>query len=332
VVTPGALPPSEIPPFEIEVPPEHAGERIDRVLAALVRDCSRSTLQRWIEEGRVTIDGAPVSAKSRARAGARVRVEPAAPPASSAVPQDIPLAVLYEDEHLAVIDKPAGLVVHPAPGHPDGTLVNALLWRFGGDVAAAAESEDDDALGLLAQPRPGIVHRLDRDTSGVMVVARTPVAREGLMKQFAKHDLERAYLAIVVGEHPERALYDTLHGRHPRDRKRFTSEVKRGKRAVTRAARVERLHGATLVRCTLETGRTHQIRVHLAEHGHPLLGDPVYGRVPRDARLREIAAELGRQALHAAVLGFTHPVSGEALRFESPLPPDLARALDALRA
>ena len=321
------------PPFEIEIPETHAGERLDRVLAALRPDVSRSTFQRWIEEGRVTIEGAPVAAKTRAKAGVRLRVEPAPPPPSTAIPQDIPLVVLHEDAHLAVVVKPAGLVVHPAPGHADGTLVNALLHRFGLELDAedALSGEDEDA-PPAGPPRPGIVHRLDRDTSGVMVVARTPAAREGLTAQFAAHTIERAYLAICEGEHPPRATYDTLHGRHPRDRKRFSSKVVRGKRAVTHVERVERLHAASLVRCRLETGRTHQIRVHLAEHGHPLLGDPLYGRPPRDPRAREIAEQLGRQALHAAVLGFVHPITREPLRFETPLPEDMQRALDALRA
>lgn len=308
-------------PFDIEIPPEHAGQRIDRVLADLCPEHSRSTLQRWIEAGRVTIDGAPLSAKTRAKAGMRIRVEPDVPPPSSARPEDIPLVVLFEDPHLAVIEKPAGLVVHPAPGHPTGTLVNALLHHFGHEFLAESD----------AHPRPGIVHRLDRDTSGIMVVARTIPAREGLMKLFAKHDIERVYHAIVSGQFPAHADYDTLHGRHPIDRKRFTTSVTRGKRAVTHVERVELLKGATLVRCRLETGRTHQIRVHLAEHGHPLLGDLVYGRPPRDPRVRHAAETLGRHALHASVLGFAHPVTGERLRFETELPADMQRALVALR-
>lgn len=313
--------PSSQEPFDLEIPPEQAGQRIDRVLATLCPEHSRSTIQRWIEAGRITTGGAPLSAKTRAKAGMRVRVEPDLPPPSNASPENIPLVVLFEDEHLAVIEKPAGLVVHPAPGHPEGTLVNALLYHFGGELLAESGS----------YPRPGIVHRLDRDTSGVMVVARTIPAREGLMKLFAKHDIERIYLAIVTGLSPPRADYDTLHGRHPVDRKRFTTLVTRGKRAVTHVERVETLHGATLVRCQLETGRTHQIRVHLAEHGHPLLGDLVYGRPPRDPRVRTAAEELGRHALHAAVLGFVHPITGEQLRFETPLPSDMQQALDALR-
>lgn len=264
------------------------------------------------------IDGAVATVSARPRAGQRVLVRPLPPPPSEARPEDIPLAILYEDADLVVVDKPAGMVVHPAPGHPGGTLVNALLHHFG-------------ALPGQDAARPGVVHRLDALTSGVMVVARTPAAREGLMQAFAAHAIERAYLAVATGDPPARATYETLHGRHPRDRKRFSSRVARGKRAVTHVEVLERLHGAALVRCTLETGRTHQIRVHLADHGFALLGDPVYGRPPKDPRLRAAAEALGRQALHAAVLGFTHPVSGAPLRFETPVPDDLRRAIEALR-
>jgi 23S rRNA pseudouridine1911/1915/1917 synthase len=315
----------------LEVPPALAGERLDRALTAMLEGSphatSRAEVQRWIEGGHVTIDGAVATVKQRARAGARIEAHPPAPPPSAAIPQDIPLTILFEDADLLVIDKPAGLVVHPAAGHADGTLVNAVLHHVRGDESPGEEVELPGDLS-----RPGVVHRLDRDTSGVMVVTKTRVAREALMARFAAHDLERSYLAIVVGEHPASATYDTLHGRHPRDRKRFTSRVTRGRRAVTHVVRVEALEGATLVRCTLETGRTHQIRVHLAEAGLPVLGDAVYGKPPRDPQLRAIGAALGRQALHASVLGFPHPTTGAPLRFESKLPADVQRALDALRA
>src|SRR5690606_11904318 len=244
------------------VSPEHAGERLDRILAQLHPERSRSTYARWIAEGRVELDGAVASASARPKAGQHIRVRPAPPPPSKAEPEEIALTILYEDPHLVVLDKPAGMVVHPAPGHRGGTLVNALLHHFG-----ALPGED--------AARPGIVHRLDAHTSGVMVVARTAEAREGLMAAFSTHAIERSYLAIAVGHPPDAVTYETLHGRHPRDRKRFTTKVTRGKRALTRVEVIERLHGAALVRCSLETGRTHQIRVHLAEHGTPLLGDPV---------------------------------------------------------
>jgi len=300
------------------VSPEEAGERLDRILAAQHPERSRATYQRWIAEGRVEIDGVIASASARPKAGQRVAVRPAPPPPSDAEPEAIPLTVLYEDDDLVVIDKPAGMVVHPAPGHSGGTLVNALLHHFG-----ALPGED--------AARPGIVHRIDAHTSGVMVVARTAAAREGLMAAFATHTIERSYLAIAVGHPPDAITYETLHGRHPRDRKRFTTKVTRGKRALTRVEVLERLHGAALVRCTLETGRTHQIRVHLAEHGAPLLGDPVYGKRSKDPRVRAAADALGRQALHAAVLGFTHPVTSVPMRFETPPPDDFRRALEALR-
>ncbi len=333
-----------------------SGERLDRVLAALVPSVSRATLQRWIEEGRVTVDGATVRGSAKARAGQRVIVTPAPAPPSDAQPEDIPLVVLFEDADLLVIDKPAGLVVHPAAGHPDGTLVNAVLHHTrlarapadeddeapesdGSDdeavvdTAAGGDTRDaaDDAWGAGAVSRPGIVHRLDKDTSGVMVVAKTVRARDVLVQTFAAHALERSYLAIATGAPPEAVTYDTLHARHATDRKRFTSRTLRGKRAVTHVAVRERLHGAALVACRLETGRTHQIRVHLADAGFPLLGDRVYGKPPRDARVRAAGEALGRQALHAAVLAFAHPVSGAPLRFESAPPADFAEALAALR-
>ncbi len=264
------------------------------------------------------VDGAPGQSKQRPRVGQTLEVRPAPPPRSEAVPQDLPLEVLHEDPHIVVLNKAAGMVVHPAPGHPDGTLVNAVLHHFGwlpGD----------------APDRPGIVHRLDAQTSGVMVVARSEKAKTRLVEMFAAHDLERAYVALARGRLDGKTTYDTFHARHPRDRKRFSSKVSRGKKAVTYVEALEPLHGATLVRCTLETGRTHQIRVHLADGGHPLIGDPVYARVPRDPRLAEVHRALGRQALHAAVLGFRHPVTEEALRFEVAPPDDFTAALDALR-
>lgn len=310
--------PAAPPPLLVTLDAAAAGERLDRVLAARLPEVSRSALAQWIAEGRVTLRGAPVRASHRARAGDVVEVRPAPPPRSTAAPQPIPLAVLFEDDHVLVVDKPPGLVVHPAAGHADGTLVNALLHH------TVVEGGADPT-------RPGIVHRLDKDTSGVMIVAKTAAARDALVRVFAAHDLERRYLAIAVGHPPDAVTYDTLHGRHPTDRKRFTTRVREGRRAVTEVCVRERLHGAALVACTLHTGRTHQIRVHLAEHGFPLLGDPVYGRTPRDARLAAAARALGRQALHAATLALRHPVTGAPCRFEAPPPPDFAAAVAALR-
>ena len=298
-----------------------------RLLAGAGTIASRAEVQRWIEHGRVLVDERPGRASAAVRAGARVTVEPEAPPATSAEPDaSITLDVVFEDAHLLVIDKPAGLVVHPARGHERGTLVNALLAR-GGFERASADPRDPE--GHL---RPGIVHRLDKGTSGLMVVAKDAPTREALKALFARHDIDREYVAIVVGE-PVDATIDTLHARHPTDRLRFTSRTDAGRRAVTHVRVLERFRGAALCACRLDTGRTHQIRVHLAERaGAPILGDPLYGRAPKDPALAELGAALGRQALHARVLGFVHPATGRSMRWESPLPEDLGRVLAALRS
>lgn len=304
-------------PFHITITAHEVGQRLDRVLAQRRQDVSRATFQRWIDEGRVTSAGLPIAAKDKAVAGREVRVEPGPPPVSDALPEAIPLDILFEDEHLIVLHKPAGLVVHPAAGHPSGTLVNALLHH------TEVEQGEDPR-------RPGVVHRLDKDTSGVMVVTRTEAAREGLSALFAAHAIERVYEAICLGQPPAQVTFDTWIGRHPTDRKRFTSKVQRGKRAVTHVTCVRSLRGAALVQCRLETGRTHQIRVHMADHGFPLLGDGTYGKVSKDPLLREAAQELGRQALHARVLGFVHPITQAGLRFDVAPPADFQRALERL--
>ena len=306
----------ELAPIEAEILPSEAGLRLDKVLAEKDLGPSRNALQRWLSEGRITQDGAVADRKTKARAHSRVRIRPAPPPAYDAVPEAIPLVILFEDAHLLVIDKPAGMVVHPAPGHSRGTLVNALLHH--------THLEGGEAV------RPGIVHRLDKDTSGVMVVAKTPETHEKLVAMFQAHDLERIYRAICVGTPPDAITYDTFHHRHPTDRKRFTCRVAYGRRAVTHVRTLARGRGVSLVACRLETGRTHQIRVHLAEHGFPLLGDPVYGGSVADPLVRKVGAELGRQALHAGVLGFRHPITGEPLRFETPPPADFERAWAAV--
>lgn len=337
---------SDEPAIALVIPDEQHGERLDRALAALLKPrgptYSRASLARWIKEGRVSMNGAPaVDPSASVRRGSTVVVVPAPPPVSDAIPEDLPLTVLHVDDDVIVVDKAAGMVVHPAAGHDRGTLVNALLFRFGTLAAettrsATSGAEDDEDEDEHTAPtsglrRPGIVHRLDRWTSGVMVVARNDRARESLMAQLAVHSVEREYMAIVVGLAAERVRYETLHGRHATDRKRFTGNVTRGKRAVTNVERIEILRGASVVRCRLETGRTHQIRVHLSEAGLPLLGDAVYGRATRDARLAEVGRELGRQALHARVLGFDHPSTGERVRFEAPLPADMVAARERLR-
>jgi 23S rRNA pseudouridine1911/1915/1917 synthase len=312
------MPDSAPAPTVLTVTESEAGKRLDRVLASRCPEFSRSALQRWIEQGRVEQAGEVVSRKTKALSGAEVWIQPAPPEAMSAEPQDIPLEVVFEDAHLIVIDKPPGLVVHPAPGHADGTLVNALLYH--GQMHGGA-----DPL------RPGIVHRLDKDTSGVMVVAKTSQAHERLVEMFQAHALERAYHAIALGRPPLSITYDTFHARNPAHRKKFTSRGERGRRAVTHLELIELLHGSALVRCRLETGRTHQIRVHLAEHGHPVLGDPLYGKSIGDPALRRVSRELGRQALHAAVLAFAHPITGEPMRFETMPPQSFQRALETLR-
>lgn len=287
-----------------------AGGRLDKFLAREA-SVSRSEAQRWIEAGRVTIDGRVAEASDVVRAGVRVEARPLEPPRTDLTPDaSVPMEILHVDDALVVLVKPAGVVVHPAPGAETGTLVHGLIAR-------GYFSE-----GLDHAVRPGIVHRLDKATSGVMVVARTAAAREALKKQFAEHTIDREYVAICVGR-AKTATYRTLHGRDAHDRKRFTSRVKTGKVAVTHVSLLESFAHASLVRATLETGRTHQIRMHLSEAKTPVLGDAVYGKR---------AKEIDHQALHARVLGFVHPTTGERVRFEAPPPEDFRRVLDALRA
>lgn len=298
-----------------------------RLLAEAGEATSRAAVQRWIEHGRVLVDGKPGRASAAVPAGARVEVSPEAPPATTAEPDaSIALPVVYEDAHLLVVDKPAGLVVHPARGHEAGTMVNALLARAGFERSVA------DAADPVGHLRPGIVHRLDKDTSGLLVVAKDAPTREALRALFSKHDIEREYVAVVVGT-PFEGTIEAPHARHPSDPRRFTSRVHEGRRAVTHVRVLERFTGAALVACRLETGRTHQIRVQLLERAMtPILGDPLYGKPPGDEALRALGEALGRQALHARVLGFVHPATGEAMRWESPLPADMARVVEALRA
>lgn len=305
-----------------EVDSHEVGDRVDKCAAGRLASegVSRGDVLRAIENDALRVNGRAVKASYRVRAGDRVELELPLPAPSEALPEDIAIDVVFEDESVLVVNKPAGLVVHPARGHASGTLVNAVLFHH---------AVDDDE----APERPGIVHRLDRDTSGVMVIAKTPLARERLKSQFQAHSIERVYEAVAVGVIERAVTFDTLYNRHPTDRMRFSSRVREGKRACTHVTPVESFGSdATRVECRLETGRTHQIRVHLSDNGHALLGDATYGKPPKNARLRAIADALGRQALHARVLGFVHPASGEFVRFERQPPKDFARALEALRA
>jgi 23S rRNA pseudouridine1911/1915/1917 synthase len=310
--------------------PECAGQRLDRFLADAIGTISRARVKTLIETGHVTRDGAPRREPAEpVLAGASYTVDIPPPLDATPAPQDIPLAILYEDADLLVLDKPAGLVVHPAPGNPDGTLVNALLAHCG-----------DSLTGIGGERRPGIVHRLDKDTSGVMVVAKTAEAMAALGAAFAARDLDRAYLALCWGlPAPAQGQIEGAIGRDPRERKRMAVVTRAGKPALTRYATRRGWHAAAaLLECRLATGRTHQIRVHLASAGHPLVGDPVYlRRIPAAAAklpkpLRGRLLDFPRQALHAASLGFAHPRSGAPLRFETPLPADMAGLIGALDA
>lgn len=299
------------------------GQRLDKALAQLT-DLSRERIKALIGEGHVTLNGAPAqsgSAKPAAGTEFAIRVPGAVP--ADARPQDIPLRVVFEDAHLIVVDKPAGMVVHPAAGNADGTLVNALLHHCAGQLS-----------GIGGVARPGIVHRIDKDTSGLLVAAKSDAAHEGLARQFAEHSIDRLYKAVVKGAPaPPSGTISGMIGRSDRDRKKMAvldPDSNRGKRAVTHYRTLSVLDGSSLVECKLETGRTHQIRVHMASIGHALLGDPVYGRP--DSRLRPLLQRLSfaRQALHAAVLGFVHPVTGDRLHFSSDLPNEMRELIEAL--
>ncbi|QUD86358.1 RluA family pseudouridine synthase [Phenylobacterium montanum] len=311
----------------VELPPEEAGARLDKTLAAHLHDISRARLQALIADGALSFAGLVLTDASRkAQAGLYRLVVPPPTPAEPE-PEAIPLSVLYEDAHLIVVDKPAGMAAHPAPGSETATLVNALLHHCG-----------DSLSGVGGVARPGIVHRLDKDTSGVMVAAKTDAAHAGLSALFAGHDIERLYIALTRGApHPRSGDIATRIGRSPHDRKKMAVLRSGGREAITHY-KTEQAWGpaekplAARVACRLETGRTHQIRVHLASLGAPCLGDPLYGSGPPAAAVREAMAEAGlsRQALHAAVLGFHHPITKKWMRFETKLPEDLQRLTAAL--
>src|SRR4051812_37674652 len=298
-----------------------AGWRLDRALAAAVPTLSRERLKALISSGRVTGPAGLVRdpATKALAGGYRVSVPEPAPAHNAA--QDIALDIVFEDDHLLVVDKPAGMVVHPAAGNFDGTLVNALLHHCAGRLS-----------GIGGGARPGVVHRIDKGTSGLLVVAKTDRAHEGLAAQFARHSIDRRYLAVVAGlPNPREGAVDAPLARSPANRQKMAIvEGSRGKRALTHYRVLRPLREAALVECRLETGRTHQVRVHMTSLGHPLLGDPVYGRTQSIHRELLKRLHFERQALHAAILGFIHPVTGEALSFKSAVPSDMQELLSAL--
>ena len=299
---------------EFIVEAEGAGQRIDRFLSGEDTGLSRSALQALVADGHVLCNGRLVAKSLKLKAGDTIVLEiPDAKPIE-AVPQDIPLEIVYEDEHLLVVNKPKGMVVHPAPGNPDGTLVNALLWHCKGSLS-----------GIGGEIRPGIVHRIDRDTSGLIIAAKNDYAHQFLSAQLADHTLARTYECIVVGNMREdRGTVDAPIARDSRDRKRMAVVRQGGREAVTHWEVIARYPGVTHLRCRLETGRTHQIRVHLAYIGHPILGDTVYGA-------KKPVAGLTGQCLHAVGLRFIHPRTGEPVELTCPLPEEFVRMLEKLR-
>lgn len=305
---------------QYEVPASAAGERLDHHLSTVFADLSRARIQSLIQSGGVEVNGQASKASRRLKGGEQVRVTvPPLVPAAPA-PQDLPLSLLYEDEDIAVLDKAAGMVVHPAAGNWEGTLVNALLFHLKG------------LTGVGGEARPGLVHRLDKGTSGCMVIAKHDRALKALQGAFKARRVTKLYLAIVHGQPPEQAALRTPFGRHPVHRKRFTGRIQTGKLAVTEFVVRERLADAALLEVLLKTGRTHQIRVHLAELGHPLLGDPVYGGLRRGTeKIRAVQRALGRPALHAWKLQFLHPCTQIPMQFEAPIPDDFERARNELR-
>jgi 23S rRNA pseudouridine1911/1915/1917 synthase len=309
--------------IEAQVAVDAVGWRLDRALAAAVPTLSRERLKALISSGAVESPmGVPVrDPAAKAVAGGTYKVCVPEPRPAHNEAQDIALEIVFEDDHLLVVDKPAGLVVHPAAGNFDGTLVNALLHHCAGRLS-----------GIGGVARPGIVHRIDKDTSGLLAVAKTDVAHEGLAAQFARHSIHRAYAAVVGGlPNPASGSVDAPLARSSANRKKMAVvEDGRGKRAVTHYRLVRPLRGAALVECRLETGRTHQVRVHMASIGHPLLGDPAYGRIRGEHREVLKSLNFQRQALHAAELGFIHPVSKRNLSFKSALPSDIQELLRAL--
>ncbi|MHB1843542.1 MAG: RluA family pseudouridine synthase [Deltaproteobacteria bacterium] len=307
------------------MPAEGVGARLDQYLARLRPEISRSQIKGLIEEGAVLVNGGGCKPGQRLHAGDALDLTPRAARPTRAQPEALPLAILFEDPHVIVVDKRAGMVVHPAGALVSGTLVNALLHRC------------PDLGPIGGEIRPGIVHRLDKETSGALVVAKNEPALVRLQAAFKARVVEKRYLALCHGAPPDEGALDTPYGRHPRDRVRFTTRVKSQRRARLTYRALERFPGATLLEVTLQTGRTHQIRVQLSEAGFPIVADSLYGGTRRESRLIGAPVQLagdaiGRQALHARLLAFPHPARPEVIRVESPLPDDFRRALELLRS
>lgn len=301
--------------YEWIAEPEEAGERIDKFLTEVLEaDVSRTQVQQWVKDGHVTVNGRSVKPNYKLSDGDILVLVMPEPEELELAPEAIPIEVVYEDSDVIVVNKPRGMVVHPAPGHPGGTLVNALLHHC------------KDLSGINGVMRPGIVHRIDKDTSGLLMAAKNDLAHNGLAEQLKAHTVNRKYYALVHGNVPhDNGTVDAPIGRDPKDRKLYTVTERNSKHAVTHFVVIERLEDYTLLELKLETGRTHQIRVHMKFIGHPLVGDPAYGPSKSKGVLME------GQALHAAVLGFEHPRTGESLQFEAPMPEDMVRLLEVLK-
>ena len=298
----------------LTVSPEDAGVRIDKYLAEQLPDITRSYLQKLLKDGSVQMNGKPVNASTKTAVGAVIALTIPEPEEPEILPENIPLDILYEDSDVILINKPKNMVVHPAAGHYTGTLVNALMYHCRGDLS-----------GINGVLRPGIVHRIDKDTTGVLIVCKNDRAHNALAEQLKEHSITRKYRAIVCGNLKEdEGTVDAPLGRHPQDRKKMAIVRSGGKRAVTHYRVLERFGNDTYIECQLETGRTHQIRVHMASLGHPLLGDEIYGRAKSPFKLEG-------QTLHAMVLGFIHPTTGEYMEFEAPLPEYFEKLLEKLR-
>jgi 23S rRNA pseudouridine1911/1915/1917 synthase len=309
----------------VEITAEHAGARLDAFLAGALPDRSRSQIQKLIKDGHVhSMDplsaGKEIRPSTPVKAGQRFRVDLPEPRVAAAAPEDLPLTILYEDDDLVVIDKPAGMVVHPAAGHSSGTVVNALLHHI------------EDLSGIGGELRPGIVHRLDRGTSGVLVAAKNDEAHRELARQFHDREVEKEYIALVWGLVQQGRRIDASIGRDPKDRQKMSTRARRARTAVTRIAKAEQLKGVSLLHVAIATGRTHQIRVHLSAIGHPIVGDAIYGGVHRRVAddIRAVQ-RLERPFLHAARLVFSHPADGRRMEFTSPLPSDLQSVIDEIR-